>query len=307
MTLMCRHCGHSGAGTIIVRQDTTMKVYLSELAGFCYGVQRAIDTVIKISESSQKPIFTLGPLIHNPQVIETLEGKGIKSVKDINDIPAGSIVVMPSHGVPISVMDKAKNIGLEIVDLTCPFVSKVHRHAQSLHHQGYQVVVLGDKGHTELNGIMSVAGNDAISVSGAEELLLYDLKNRIGVVAQTTQTIDKYSKLVSEISKIAYEVRAYNTICHATSDRQKAAIVTAKSVDVMLVVGGRNSANTRRLTEICVAQGVPTYHVEVADEIDENWFIGKDRVGVTAGASTPNWIIDQVVERIKAIPDSCNR
>jgi len=278
-----------------------MRVVLAEFAGFCYGVRRALDTVLEVSENNKKPIFTLGPLIHNPQVIDKLESQGIKSVKDIVDIPAGSIVVMPSHGVPRSVMQAAKASNLEIIDLTCPFVSKVHRHAESLKDQGYQVIVLGDKGHTELKGIMSVAGDDAISISDVNELGLHELKNKIGVVAQTTQTIDRYQRLVAEVSKAAYEVRAYNTICHATIDRQKAAIVTADSVDVMVVVGGRNSANTRRLTEICTNENVPTYHVEVADEINASWFEYKATVGITAGASTPDWIIDKVVKRVESI------
>lgn len=278
-----------------------MRVVLAEFAGFCYGVRRALDTVLEVSENSRKPIFTLGPLIHNPQVIDKLESQGIKSVKDIADIPAGSIVVMPSHGVPRSVMQAAKDSHLEIIDLTCPFVSKVHRHAESLNDLGYQVIVLGDKGHTELKGIMSVAGDDAISISDVNELRLHELKNKIGVVAQTTQTIDRYQRLVAEVSKAAYEVRAYNTICHATIDRQKAAIVTADSVDVMVVVGGRNSANTRRLTEICTNENVPTHHVEVADEIHASWFDGKASVGITAGASTPDWIIDKVVKRVESI------
>lgn len=286
-----------------------MRVVLAEYAGFCYGVRRALDTVLEVSENSRKPMFTLGPLIHNPQVIEKLESQGIKSVKDIDEIPPDSIVVMPSHGVPRPVMQAARESNLEIIDLTCPFVSKVHRHAESLKDQGYQVIVLGDKGHTELRGIMSVAGDDAISIADVDELSQYELKNKIGVVAQTTQTIDRYQRLVAEVSKAAYEVRAYNTICHATIDRQKAAIVAADSVDVMIVVGGRNSANTRRLAEICANEGVPAYHVEVADEIDAAWFDGKAAAGVTAGASTPDWIIQKVVELVESIlisnPENC--
>lgn len=278
-----------------------MKVVLAESAGFCYGVRRALDTVLRASETSRKPMFTLGPLIHNPQVIEKLESQGIKSVRDISEVPSGSIIVMPSHGVPRHVMEAATASNLDIIDLTCPFVSKVHRHAESLRKQGYQVIVLGDKGHTELRGIMSVAGDNAISVSDVGELAQHDLEDKVGVVAQTTQTIDRYQRLVSDLAKAAYEVRSYNTICHATTDRQKASLVTAESVDVMLVVGGRNSANTRRLTEICTEQGVPTYHVEVAGEIDAGWFEGNSVVGITAGASTPDWIISEVVERVAAI------
>ncbi len=280
-----------------------MKVILSELAGFCYGVRRAIDTVLQVSESNEKSIYTLGPLIHNPQVIEMLESKGIKSVKEISEIPANSIIIMPSHGVARTIMENAKKLNLEIIDLTCPFVSKVHRQAENLYNQGYQVVVLGDKGHTELKGIMSVAGENAISVENIDELSQHTISNKVGIVAQTTQTIDDYQKLVYAISGIAHEVRAYNTICHATSDRQKSALKLAESVDIMLVVGGRNSANTRRLTEICIEYGVPTFHVEVSDEIQDEWFAGKSSVGVTAGASTPDWIINQVVDRISAISE----
>ena len=281
-----------------------MRVVLAEFAGFCYGVRRALDTVLEVSGTSKKPIYTLGPLIHNPQVIDNLASQGIRSVKDIGEVPAGSIVVMPSHGVPRSVMQAANESKLEIIDLTCPFVSKVHRHAESLKDQGYQVIVLGDMGHTELKGIMSVAGDDAISISDVDEIDQYELKNKIGVVAQTTQTIDRYKRLVAEVSKAAYEVRAYNTICHATIDRQKAAIVTADSVDVMVVVGGRNSANTMRLAEICAQENVPAYHVEVADEIDSSWFENTSIVGITAGASTPDWIIREVVELVESIPIS---
>lgn len=280
-----------------------MKVILSELAGFCYGVRRAIDTVLQVSESNEKSIYTLGPLIHNPQVIEMLESKGIKSVKEISEIPANSIIIMPSHGVARTIMENDKKLNLEIIDLTCPFVSKVHRQAENLYNQGYQVVVLGDKGHTELKGIMSVAGENAISVENIDELSQHTISNKVGIVAQTTQTIDDYQKLVYAISGIVHEVRAYNTICHATSDRQKRALKLAESVDIMLVVGGRNSANTRRLAEICIEYGVPTFHVEVADEIQDEWFAGKSSVGVTAGASTPDWIINQVVDRISAISE----
>ncbi|MHB1001755.1 MAG: 4-hydroxy-3-methylbut-2-enyl diphosphate reductase [Armatimonadota bacterium] len=287
-----------------LRGEYMMEVILAESAGFCYGVRRALDTVLKAAETRQKPMFTLGPLIHNPQVIERLENQGIKSVKDLEDIPPGSIVVMPSHGVPRQVMEAAHASNIEIIDLTCPFVSKVHRHAESLFEQGYQVIVLGDKGHTELRGIMSVAGDNAIPVSDVDELSQYELKNKVGVVAQTTQTISRYQRLVAEVSRIAYEVRAYNTICHATTDRQKASLATADVVDVMIIVGGRNSANTRRLAEICANTGVPAYHVEVAAEIDSSWFDNASKVGITAGASTPDWIIDEVVDKVKSIPSA---
>lgn len=278
-----------------------VEVLLAESAGFCYGVKRALDAVLDAAKERKKPMFTLGPLIHNPQVIADLERQGITSVQEIDGIPAGAAVVMPSHGVPCRIMEQAKATGLQIIDVTCPFVSKVHRLVESLVKQGYQVVILGDKGHTEVQGIMSRAGDGAIAVSDIEELRGSKLKRRAGVVAQTTQTLDRYQELVREISGRVYEVRAYNTICNATIERQQAAVLLAKRVDVMVVVGGRNSANTKRLTDICADTGVPTHHVEVAFEIDEKWFAQASAVGVTAGASTPDWIIEEVLEKLRRI------
>jgi 4-hydroxy-3-methylbut-2-enyl diphosphate reductase len=246
-------------------------------------------------------MFTLGPLIHNPQVVDGLAAQGVHSVSSLDDVPPGSIIIMPSHGVPNQVRDQAKSSGLEIIDVTCPFVAKVHTLAERLVNQNYQVVVLGDKGHTEVRGIMCVAGEDAVAVSDIEELDGTKLQRRVGIVAQTTQTVEKYSRLVGKVSEHAYEVRAYNTICDATLERQEAALEATSEVDVMLVVGGRNSANTRRLYEICSESGTRTFHVEVAEEVEDSWFDGAQRVGITAGASTPDWIIQGVAERVSEI------
>jgi 4-hydroxy-3-methylbut-2-enyl diphosphate reductase len=177
----------------------------------------------------------------------------------------------------------------------------VHRVAASLVEQGYQVVVLGDIGHTEVRGIMSVAGPDAIALSKVEELGTRQLGKRVGIVSQTTQTVDRFRHLVSEVASHAYEVRAYNTICNATSERQAAALATTAEVEAMVVVGGKNSANTNRLAEICAESGIPTYHVETSAEVDSAWFVGMTRVGVTAGASTPDWIIEEVIDRVAGI------
>lgn len=277
-----------------------MQVVLAESAGFCYGVKRAMDGVMQAARESGKPIYTLGPLIHNPQVIEKLESEGVKSVSDLSDISAGSIVVMPSHGVSKPVMDQARESGLEIIDLTCPFVSKVHRLAEQLVSEGYQVVVLGDPGHTEVKGIMSRAGEGAVAVSRAEDLSTHELRKRAGVLAQTTQRPDEYRMLVAEVALRAYEVRGFNTICNATTDRQQSALELASDVDVMIIVGGRNSANTRRLAEMC-SSVVRTHHIEVADELDPKWFRETEKVGVTAGASTPGWIIEEVVKKLESL------
>jgi len=284
-----------------LNSEAELEVIIANLAGFCYGVRRAVDTVTETAEAGRKPMYILGPLIHNPQVVERLEERGVKSVDRLEDVPEGSIVVMPSHGVPRRVLEQASEMGLETIDLTCPFVSKIYQTVAGLVTEGYQVIVVGDKGHTEVRGIMSVSGDDAIVVSDPAELINHALKNRVGVVAQTTQRVDRFTDCVSEIAARAYEVRAFNTICHATTERQREALETADGADAMVVVGGRNSANTRRLAEICSDKGIPTHHVETADEIDPAWFAGMKRVGVTAGASTPDWIIGAVVNRLEEI------
>lgn len=279
-----------------------MKVLIARSAGFCYGVKRALDGVMKAADESDKPVYTLGPLIHNPQVVEKLEQAGVKSIAAIDDMPSEGILIMPSHGMTRDVVDRARAMGVEIVDLTCPFVAKVHRLAEELAQAGYQVVVLGDPDHTEVKGIMSRAGDDAIAVKKADELVECRLKSKVGVVAQTTQTAGEYSALLGMLAVRCREIRGFNTICDATTDRQSAARQLAADVDVMIVVGGRNSANTRRLTEIC-SSVVRTYHVETADELNAAWFDGVTRVGVTAGASTPDWIINEVVSAINQIPN----
>ncbi|MBP6963241.1 MAG: 4-hydroxy-3-methylbut-2-enyl diphosphate reductase [Armatimonadetes bacterium] len=275
-----------------------MQLITAKSAGFCYGVRRALDTVMEAARIEGKRMYTLGPLIHNPQVVERLAHDGVQVVSGVEEVPGGSLVVMPSHGVPESVMSRARELGLEVVDVTCPFVSKVQNLARELRDQGYQVVILGDAGHTEVRGIMSSAGDDALVVSSARELRSKRLCGKVAVVAQTTQTLDAYVEIVREVVGRAEEVRAFNTICHATSERQTAAVEMAREVDVVIVVGGRNSANTRRLAEMCSDTGVPTHHIETAGELNESWLQGAARVGLTAGASTPDWIINEVAQRL---------
>lgn len=275
-----------------------MQILTAKSAGFCYGVRRALDAVMEAAGTEGRPMYTLGPLIHNPQVVERLARNGVQAIERIEDTPTGGIIVMPSHGVPKPILDEAMAMGIEMLDVTCPFVSKVQNLAGDLHDQGYQVVILGDAGHTEVRGIMSRSGDDALVVSGADDLGSLSLGPRVAVVAQTTQTLESYTDLVREVACRADEVRAFNTICHATSERQTAAVEMAQDVDAVIVVGGRNSANTRRLAELCAATGVPTHHIETADEVDDAWFQGAERVGLTAGASTPDWIIEEVAERL---------
>lgn len=277
-----------------------MKVIVSDHAGVCFGVKRALDLVSAECEAGGM-LSTLGPLIHNPQVVEALERKGVRVVRSIGEAAKGAIV-MPSHGVPRDVLSEAEQAGLRIVDATCPFVEKVHSRVQALAADGYLVVVVGDEGHSEVKAIRSAAGDNAIVISSVEEVAQHDLHGKkVGIVSQTTQTPERFGEVVGEIAATASQVVAYNTICYATHDRQTAARNLAPEVEAMFVVGGRNSANTNRLVEICEECGVPTYHIETALEIDPTWTEGMTKVGLTAGASTPQWIIDEVRQRLESL------
>lgn len=246
------------------------------------------------------PLETLGPLIHNPQVVARLQESGVQAVESLSQVKSGK-VVFPSHGVRYDIRETAEKSGLRIIDATCPFVTKVHQRARDLAKSGYTVVVVGDASHSEVRGILSAAGRDALAVSSADEVRGKEWSGKVGIVAQTTQLSDRFAEVVGAVAKSAQEVRAFNTICYATALRQNAALDLAKRVDVMFIVGGRNSANTARLCEICRQAGVPTYHVETSAEIQLEWLAGKKLAGMSAGASTPDWIIEEVKQRLESI------
>lgn len=276
-----------------------MKVIIAKRAGFCFGVKRATQMAFEAAGKDNKT-YTLGPIIHSPQVVQKLEQMGVKVVKDLDKTDSGTIIIR-SHGVLASEMDEAVQKQLEIVDATCPFVKKAQEHVKSLSEAGYGVVVVGDADHPEVQGIVSYGGDKVFVVGSGEEVKRLPKMNKIGVVAQTTQSFENLKNVVSECLLRGGEIRVFNTICDATAVRQEEAKELACQVDCMLVVGGFNSANTRRLAEVCIEIQPRTYHIETAAEIDPDWFKDEERIGVTAGASTPKWIIDEVVSRIEAL------
>ena len=276
-----------------------MKVILAKRAGFCFGVKRATHMAFEAAGKGSKT-YTLGPIIHSPQVVQKLEEMGVKVVRDLDNTDSGTIIIR-SHGVLASEMDEAVQKQLEIVDATCPFVKKAQEHVKRLSETGYGVVVVGDADHPEVQGIVSYGGDKVFVVGSGEEVKQLPKMNKIGVVAQTTQSFENLKNVVSECLLRGGEIRVFNTICDATAVRQEEAKELARQVDCMLVVGGFNSANTRRLSEVCAELQPRTHHIETAAEINPAWFEGVERVGVTAGASTPKWIIDEVMNRIEEL------
>jgi 4-hydroxy-3-methylbut-2-enyl diphosphate reductase len=277
-----------------------MEVILADKAGFCFGVQRAISTAFKAKAEGDGKVYCLGPLIHNPQEVSRLRDAGVETVEDFSGLRSGDSLIIRSHGVPPAVLASAREKGLTIIDLTCPFVAKAQQHAQSLSREGYRVVVVGEKKHPEVQSILGYAGENSVVVEQPEDIDQLKLQGRLGIVAQTTQSYGNFSEIVLRLLRLSNELKVFNTICSSTKERQDATRVLASRVDVMIVVGGRNSANTGRLVSLSREAGKPTYHVEVVDEIRSEWLTGARTVGVTAGASTPAWVIDAVVERLKA-------
>ncbi|RJQ40355.1 MAG: 4-hydroxy-3-methylbut-2-enyl diphosphate reductase [Nitrospiraceae bacterium] len=273
-----------------------MKIIAAKTAGFCFGVKRAVDMAFKTAKKKQEGVFTLGPIIHNPQVIEKLKQEGIQPVEDITT-PGIKDIIIRTHGIPLQVMNRISEAGFNIIDATCPFVKKAQHYAKLLREEGYQVIILGDREHPEVQGLMSYAGDDAIVVDA--EGALPKIKHNVGIVVQTTQPVEALKKLFGKVIEQAKNVKVYNTICNSTALRLKETAAMAKNVDIMLVVGGKNSANTTQLAKLCSSLSVPTYHIETADELIPEWLSNAKSVGITAGASTPDWIIEEIIKKVK--------
>jgi 4-hydroxy-3-methylbut-2-enyl diphosphate reductase len=277
-----------------------MKIILAKSAGFCFGVKRATRMAFDAAGETCR-ICSLGPIIHSPQMVRQLEEKGVKVVESVEDIPDGSVIIR-SHGVTADEIAGIRARGLEIVDATCPFVKKAQDYAGLLSREGYLVVIVGEKDHPEVQGIVSYAQSGEVRIvadrAEAEQL---PKTPRMGIVAQTTQPLENLQEVVAACLGRAKELRLFNTICDATSVRQNEARAIAKQADLVLVIGGHNSANTNRLAQLCRDLQPRTRHVETASDLDPAWFQGVGTVGITAGASTPRWIIEEVVERVRGI------
>ena len=280
-----------------------MEVIRAREMGFCFGVQRAMDLITKEASSGDHGVYLLGKLVHNRQAVDRLEAVGARLVSSLDEVPRGSTVVVSTHGMGPEVRAEAESRGLRLVDATCPFVRHIHHVVTAMARDGFTIFVYGDAGHKEVQGILAWSAGKGTAIQSAADVVTRAKK--IGLVSQTTQNIDAYRRIVQDvvgqyIGRIA-ELRVADTICDATEQRQSAAVDLAHQVEAIIVVGGADSANTKRLGELCRDAGAPAYVIEEASEINPAWLQGLDRVGVTAGASTPEWVIDQVVERLREI------
>jgi 4-hydroxy-3-methylbut-2-enyl diphosphate reductase len=279
-------------------------IIVAQTAGFCFGVRIAVDMAKQAGEKLGHA-YTNGPIIHNKQVVNYLKSIGVEEMQDYSQLKPGDTVIIRSHGVPPKTERMLKELNINVLDATCPFVKKVHDKVKQLVEEGYFVVIIGEEGHPEVIGTLGhleEVGGKGVVVENFEDLVKkVPKRNRIGVVAQTTQSEDFFREAVGYLAENTEELKVFNTICDATSVRQEEVKKIAPEVDVMIIIGGKHSGNTQRLYQISKALNPNTYHIETADELQNQWFENKENIGVSAGASTPDWIIQEVVNKIKEI------
>ncbi len=278
------------------------KVITAKSAGFCFGVKRAVDMVYAEADKDNT-VFTLGPIIHNEQVVEDLEKKGVKVIDSVNDIDKGenTTVIIRSHGVPEKVIDMLREKKVNIVDATCPFVSKIHKIVKKASEEGKTVIIIGSDNHPEVDGIKGWCVNEPVVLESVEEARKFtsDSTKKLCVVSQTTFNYKKFKDIVDILSKKSYDIDVMNTICNATEERQTEAGTIARQSDAMLVIGGKHSSNTQKLYEICRKECENTYFIQTLDDLDLKQFQSFRSVGITAGASTPNNIIKEVQSYVR--------
>ena len=280
-----------------------MKVIVAKTAGFCFGVKRAVDQVYQQIEKGAAPIYTYGPIIHNEEVVRELEQKGVRIIEDedqLDQVREGTVIIR-SHGVPERVYRILGQKNVTVIDATCPFVKKIHRIVQEHSKNGADVVIIGNEGHPEVEGIKGWCSGK-VTVLGTEEdaqKFRHNCSKPLCVVSQTTFNYKKFNKLVEILAKKGYDILVLNTICNATEERQKEAQQIASEVDAMIVIGGRHSSNTQKLFEICNQECENTYYIQTLEDLDVHSLQSMSCVGITAGASTPYNIIEEVQNNVR--------
>lgn len=277
-----------------------MTIVMAKILGFCGGVRRAVG-MIETELAEHGPFYTLGAIVHNARVVDDLARKGARIVEGLDEVPDGGTVAITAHGAGEEIHDEIARRGLRLVDTTCPIVRKAQETVARLVEDGFSVVLYGEAQHPEVRGILSWTRGRGIATQSFE-VEIQSGSGGIAVISQTTGNPDRFTEFSESIVKRftgrVPEIRIIDTTCPETGRRYQAAQALAKTVDVLFAVGSRTSANTRKLVETCRETGVPTHHIELADEIEDKWFKGRDRVGVTAGASTPDAVIEEVVQRL---------
>jgi 4-hydroxy-3-methylbut-2-enyl diphosphate reductase len=282
-----------------------MRVILAQPRGFCAGVVRAIDTVEKALEKYGQPVYVRHEIVHNRHVVETLKGKGAVFVEELHEIPDGAVTVFSAHGVPQAIVKEAQRRELPVLDATCPLVSKVHAQGKRYAGQGRTLVLIGHAGHPEVEGTMGQVGAPVHLVSSEADVDALDLPldERIAYITQTTLSIDDTRNVIASLKRRFSDIVGPETsdICYATQNRQNAVRDLCRIAEVILVVGAKNSSNSNRLREIGIEEGVPSYLIADGSELDPAWVAGKTRIGLTAGASAPEELVEHVIDALRSL------
>ncbi len=277
-----------------------MKIELAESYGFCFGVKRAI----KIAEENRNSA-TYGPLIHNANEIDRLKNDfNVALSENLDSFKFGHTAVIRTHGIPKQELSLLHERQVNVVDATCPYVTKPQQICEEMSAKGYDIVIFGDESHPEIKGVKSYANDHVYVVNNPDEIDALRLREKVATVAQTTRKIEDYQQIVGKLMTTHKEVRVFNTICNATFDNQDAVRKLSQEADVMIIIGGKNSSNTKQLHSIAKDYCNDSYHIESQDDLQKNWFSDKIFCGISAGASTPDWIIDDVIAKIKALTNS---
>lgn len=275
-----------------------MEVLLSSPRGFCAGVVRAIDVVDICLRKYGPPVYVKHQIVHNPYVVNDLERRGAITVEDVDEIPEDSLVIFSAHGSPPEDFVKAKARNLKVIDAVCPLVTKVHNEAKKYRREGKKVVLVGHKGHQEVRGTMGQVEMTLIDDASYDELSTWDANQEVAVLTQTTLSVGDTAQAIDAIREKFPDAVVRNDICYATTNRQDAVTKMASSVDLVLVIGAENSSNCNRLREVAESLGVESYLINGPEEIDPSWLEGKDKVGITSGASTPEVLVESVIEKL---------
>ena len=275
-----------------------MEVLLSSPRGFCAGVVRAIDVVDVCLRRYGPPVYVKHQIVHNPYVVNDLESRGAITVEEVDEVPEGSLVVFSAHGSPPEDFEKAQARNLRVIDAVCPLVTRVHNEAKKYSREGRRVLLVGHRGHQEVRGTMGQVDMTLVDDNAPEELPNWGDDEEIAVLTQTTLSVRDTAHAIESIQERFPEAVVRNDICYATTNRQEAVTKMAGSVDLVLVIGAQNSSNCNRLREVAAAQGVPAYLINGPEEIDPEWLRGKEKVGITSGASTPEVLVESVIEAL---------
>ena len=281
------------------------EVIVSPHLGYCFGVKRAMKLLMEgVAKCGGDNIYTLGEIIHNPQAVEKIKNMGVRSAKSLSDIREGSTVVIRAHGVHPDILNAANRRKINVIDTTCPFVKRSQEYVQNLYAQDRPVIIIGDIKHPEVIGISGHVPNNPIVINSIEDALSLSSLRKAGVITQTTFSRENSDLIIEVLKNNIPDIKVYDTICQATVERRKATMRIAKKVDMLLIIGGKGSSNTKRLHMMCIDNGILSKHIEIPDDIDVRWFEGVAKIGLTTGTSTPDWIIEDVKKRLSVLAAS---